>query len=169
MALPEADRNRDRVKAAAAVAAFHLLLGYAFVTGLAVDLARGFGENLKVFDVPEAPPPPPVEESVPARVKVEAPEGAASPPSLRAKATPLVVPPPKIRLERPPPLVTAPEPAPSLGNERSTGASATDGPGTGSGGEGSGTGSGGQGSGTGGGGIAERARRGSGSITGARD
>ena len=161
------DRNEDRLKAGAGVALFHALLGYAFITGLGVQVTSGFGADLKIFDVPEEPPPP-VPEAVLAKVRVEEPEGAASPPSLRARATPVVAPPPKIRLDPPPPVVTAPEPAPAGGNDRSTGASAVDGPGTGSGGEGVGTGSGGQGSGTGGGGAA-RARRVSGSISGATD
>jgi protein TonB len=168
MTLANGDRNQDRLKAAVGVAAFHVLLGYAFITGLAVDFARDVADDLKIFDVPEAPPPPPVEKSVPARVKVEAPEAAASPPSLTAKATPLVAPPPKVQLDLPPPVVTSPKPAPALGNDRSTGASKIEGPGTGSGGEGAGTGSGRQGSGTGGG-VAERAKRVSGSISGATD
>jgi protein TonB len=169
MALANGDRHQDRLKAAVGVAAFHALLGYAFVTGLAVDFAHGVADDLKIFDVPEAPPPPPADKSVPAKVKAEAPEGAASPPSLTAKATPLVAPPPKVQLDLPPPpIVTSPKPAPALGNDRSTGASDIDGPGTGSGGEGAGTGSGGRGSGTGGG-IAERAKRVSGSISGATD
>jgi protein TonB len=169
MGLANGDRNQDRLKAAVGVAAFHGLLGYAFITGLAVDFPREVADDLKIFDVPEAPPPPPVEKPVPERVKVEAPEGAASPPSLTAKATPLVAPPPKVQLDLPPPpVVTSPKPAPALGNDRSTGASEIDGPATGSGGEGAGTGSGGRGSGTGGG-IAERAKRVSGSISGATD
>jgi protein TonB len=168
MDLATGDRNRDRLKAAAAVAVFHGLLGYAFIAGLAVDFTRGIADDLKIFDVPGAPPPPPTEKSVPAKARVEAPEGAASPPSLKAKATPLVAPPPKVRLDPPPPIASAPEPTPASGNDRSTGASDVDGPGTGSGGEGAGTGSGGEGSGTGGG-IAERARRVSGSISGATD
>lgn len=152
MALANEDGNRDRLKAAAGVTAFHLLLGYAFLTGLAVDFTRGIADELKIFDVPEAPPPPRPEKSVPAKARAETPEGAASPPSVKAKATPLVAPPPTVRLDPPPPVVTAPEPAPASGNDRSTGASEVDGPGTGSGGEGTGTGSGGEGIGSGGGG-----------------
>lgn len=167
MAAASRDRNRDRFKAGAGVAAFHALLGYAFLTGLAVTIPRTVGENLKVFAVPQAPPPPPV-ISVPARNRSEAPEGAASPPSLKAKASPVVAPPPRIPIDVPPPVATAPRPEPAGGRDRSTGASSIDGPGTGAGGEEMGTGSGGEGSGTGGG-LAERARRVSGSISGASD
>ena len=158
--------GRDRIKAVAGVAALHALLFYAFISGLGIDRRAELGDPLKVFDVSEAPPPP--EESVPAKVAVAAPEGAASPPSLKARATPVVAPPPLIPLHVPPPLAAAPEPTPAVGDDRSTGASAVDGPGTGSGGEGAGTGSGGQGAGTGGG-LAARARRVGGAINGATD
>lgn len=168
MAAASRDRNRDRIKAGAGVFAFHALLGYAFLTGLSVALPGSADDNLKIFALPKTSPPPPPAESIPAQTRREAPEGAASPPSLKAKASPVVAPPPKIRIEVPPPVVTAPLPAPATGNDRSTGASDIDGAGTGAGGEGVGTGSGGQGSGTGGGG-AERARRLSGSISGATD
>ena len=150
------------------MAAFHVLLGYAFITGLGVDVAQGLGDNLKVFAVPDAPPPQPPPKPVPAELRVEAAEGAAAPPSLKAKATPIVAPPPKMKLDVPPPIAAAPLPTPAAGADRSTGASDVEGPGTGAGGEGAGTGSGGQGKGTGGGG-AVRARRVSGSISGATD
>jgi protein TonB len=166
MAASSRDRNIDRLKAGAGVAGFHALLGYALITGLAVTFPGGLGDNLKIFHVAE-PPPPPI-TLVPAQTRVDAPEGAASPPRLKAKASPVVAPPPKIRIDVPPPVVTAPVPAPAGGSDRSTGASHIDGLGTGAGGEGSGTGSGGKGTGTGGG-IAERARRVSGSISGATD
>ena len=168
MAWAEGDTNPNRIKAAMGAAAFHALLGYAFVTGLGVEIATSLGDDLKVFDVPEAPPPPPSKEPVAARVRVEVPEGEAAPPSLKAKASPVVAPPPKIRLDVPPPVPVAPLPMPATGNEKSSGASDIPGPGTGAGGEGAGTGSGGQGIGTGGG-IALPARRVSGSISGAGD
>jgi protein TonB len=168
MAWVSEDTNPDRIRAALGVAVFHALLGYAFVTGLGVEIATSFEDDLKVFQVREAPPPPPPEAPVPAKARVEAPEGEAAPPSLKARSTPIVAPPPMIRLNPPPLIVTAPLPTPAVGTEKSTGASDIPGPGIGAGGEGAGTGSGGQGSGAGGG-IASRARRVSGWISGASD
>lgn len=158
----------DRAKATIGVAALHLLLGYAFISGLGVELATAAGEDLRVFAVAEPLRLPPEPRPVPAKVRAEAPEGAASPPSLHARATPVVAPPPEIRIDRLPLMVVAPEPAPAAGTDLSTGAADVDGPGTGSGGEGVGLGSGIGGSGTGGGGAA-KARRISGAIDGATD
>jgi protein TonB len=161
----EQDRNRDRLKAAVGVAAFHAALGYALITGLGYEVVSKIGDNLKVFDVPE-PVPPPVEEPPPPQPKAEKAEGEASPPNLVSKASPVVAPQPKIRLEVPPPVVAAP--VPKQGNDRSAGSANVPGPGTGSGGVGDGSGSGGQGTGTGGG-IASSAERESGQLSGDRD
>ena len=153
------ERNRDRVKAGIGVAAFHALLGYALITGLGIDVTQEVTDSLKVFAVPPESPPP-VEEPVPAPVRTEAPDGAASPPSLKAQPSPIVAPPPKVRLDVPPPVASVPEPTPvAPGTDRTAGVASIDGPGTGTGGQGSGTGSGGQGSGTGGGGPVSRAER----------
>ena len=146
--------NSDRMKSAIAVAAFHLLLGYAFVTGLGVDVVARTGETLKLFDITEPPPPPP-EPVIRPRERTKAAEGEASPQNLKSKATPVVAPEPKVRLDLPPPIVAAPTPA--QGADTSTGAAPVPGPGTGAGGIGTGTGSGGQGDGTGGG-LRQRAR-----------
>jgi protein TonB len=73
-----------------------------------------------------------------------------------------------VRIKVKPPLTAAPAPSPVTGNDPSAGASEIDGPGTGAGGEGAGTGAGTGGTG-GGSGLAVRARRVSGSISGAAD
>jgi protein TonB len=147
--------NRDRLKSGLAVTAFHALLGYALITGLGIDVQREVGEQLKMFDVTEEPPPPPVELPPPQEEKSEKrqikdPEGAAAPPNLRDTPSPVVAPPPKVKLPVPPPVVAAP--VPGQGNAESAGAADVPGPGTGSGGVGNGLGSGGFGNGTGGGG-----------------
>lgn len=152
-----------------AVVLFHAVLGYAFITGLGMEVVRTVSDNLKVFSIAEAPPPPP-EEPKPAPKESDQPEGEAAPPSLRAQPSPVVAPPPEIQLKVPPPLVTVPEPKPGpIGNDPSAGASDIDGVGTGSGGEGTGTGSGGEGTGGGGGGIARPAERVGGALDGTRD
>ena len=148
--------NRDRMKSAAGVAAFHALMGYALITGLGFELPVEVRDKLEVFDVIE-PPPPPVEKPVPAKVRVEAPEGAAAPPSLKANPTPVVAPPPVVQLKVPPPVVTVPEPTPlPEGTAPTAGVAAVQGPGTGTGGEGNGTGAGGWGNGMGGGEVPAR-------------
>lgn len=159
--------NRDRIKAAIGVAAFHLLLGYALVTGLGFEVARQVNERLRIFDVTE-PLPPPIEEEKPAPAKVDKPEGAAAPPNIVSKASPVVAPPPEVKLKVPPPVIAAP--TTGTGSDRSAGAADVVGPGTGAGGVGQGTGAGGQGNGTGGGGSGgTAAERVSGGIEGQRD
>lgn len=168
MADVDKDRNRDRIKATVGVAAFHGLLGYALIAGLGFDFHTDVGDNLKVFDVLDDPPPP-LEEPVPAETRIDEPEGAASPPSMAAQPSPIVAPPPEVRLEVPSPMVTVPLPTPvPPGNDPSAGVSNIAGPGTGTGGEGNGTGAGGEGSGTGGG-AARPALRIGGTISGNRD
>jgi protein TonB len=153
MAQVDRERNRDRIKAGIGVALFHALLGYALITGLGFEVVRQVSDNLKVFVVLPEPPPPPMEEPIPAEVRTEAPEGAAAPPSLKAQPSPIIAPPPKVRLDVPPPVAAVPEPTPlPPGTDASAGVSTVDGTGTGTGGEGKGTGSGGAGSGSGGGG-----------------
>jgi protein TonB len=147
--------NRDRLKSGLAVTAFHALLGYALITGLGIDVQREVGEQLKMFDVREEPPPPPAEpppaqEELSEKRQTKDPEGAASPPNLRDTPSPVVAPPPKVKLPVPPPVVAAP--VPGQGNAEAAGAADVPGPGTGSGGVGNGLGSGGFGNGTGGGG-----------------
>ena len=153
------ERNLDRIRSAVAVAAFHILLGYGLITGLGFEPDGATSQTLKLFDVRAEPPP--VEDAVPAEASTKAPEGAASPANLRAEPSPVVAPPPEIRLEVPPPVVAAPAPGP--GSDSSAGASDVPGPGTGSGGEGTGTGSGRDGKGAGGG-VATRARLVSGEL-----
>ena len=154
------------MKAGIGVAVFHALLGYALITGLGFDVVRQVSDNLKVFEVLPEPPPPPVEKSIPAEVRTEAPEGAAAPPSLKAQPSPIIAPPPKVRLDIPPPVAAVPEPTPvPTGTDTSAGVSTVDGTGTGTGGEGQGTGSGGQGSGSGGGGGGRPAARVRGGFT----
>jgi periplasmic protein TonB len=143
----------DRGKAAAAVALLHVVLGWAIVSGLGVDFRRAVAEPLRIFSI--AVPPPPPETAIPAPVRRPDPEGAAAPPSLKARPTPVVAP----RRERPSSVRAAPEPKPApTGSATKAGASSVPGPGTGAGGQGSGAGSGRGGAGTGGGG-ARRAER----------
>jgi protein TonB len=171
MAAPSMTAERpERLKAAAGVALLHLLIGYALVNGLAFEAAREVGETLRVFNLGEPPPPSPVEEPLPAPHRSRADEGAASPPNIRSRPTPVVAPTREVRLDVPAPVRATPEPTSvPEGADPTAGNADLPGPGSGSGGEGVGTGSGGQGTGAGSGGIASRAQRESGAIDGARD
>ncbi|CAA9534195.1 MAG: hypothetical protein AVDCRST_MAG23-1306 [uncultured Sphingosinicella sp.] len=161
-------QQQDRIKSLAAVAAFHALLGYAFITGLGMDMARAVDEQLKIFDVPDAPIPPPIEEPEPLKEKTKEkaprlkpapkdPEGAAAPPNIKSKPTEVVAPKREVVLEVPTPVVAAPIAGP--GAAATSGNAPFVGPGTGAGGVGNGTGSGRYGNGGGGGGGAGLAQR----------
>ncbi len=159
--------KQDRIKSVIGVAAFHVLLGYAFVTGLGVDVAAAVDDQLKVFSIPVEPPPPPIQEAIPPKEKTKEkaprlkpapkdPEGAAAPPNIKSRPTEIVAPEPEIRLPVPPPVVAAPIAGP--GAAATSGNAPVIGPGTGAGGVGTGTGSGRYGNGGGGGGGAGLAR-----------
>lgn len=79
------------------VAVLHVLLGYAFVTGLAYKFVKQATEDLKTFEVQEEAPPP--EEPPPEQPK------ATPPPPIQA-------PPPLVRLPSPPPPVNTVPPLP---------------------------------------------------------
>lgn len=130
----------------------HALLGYAFVTGLAVRMPAVVDDTLALFTVlPPPPSPPPAAPTAPRRRSERVPEGAAAPPAPRAKATAIVAPPPIVPPVMPPPIIAAP--VAGSGSEARAGAAPIPGPGSGGGGQGAGTGSGREGTGGGAGGV----------------
>lgn len=151
--------SRDRVAAAAAAIAVQLMLGYALLAGLAVHFPRAVEESLKLFAAEETPPPPPPRVIPAPQVATTRPEGRASAPNLRSRATAVAAPEPIVIVPLPPPpIVTAPKPYTQ--NDATSGSAAVRGPGTGAGGVGDGFGSGGDGDGDGNGrGRAETAPR----------
>lgn len=155
--------NTDRVRAGIAAVIVQAALGYALITGLVVRLPETVPDALKLFAVIPPPPPPAKEPVTPPRETVARPQGAASPPNLRATATPIVVPPPVVLIPVPPQVIVS-EKA-NIGAAPISGASTIAGPGTGSGGQGDGSGSGGAGNGDGSGGGAPL-RQIAGQITG---
>lgn len=128
----------DRAKAAAAALAVHVVIGAAFLTGLATDLDRRDADALKTFDVNE-PPPPPIQEPPPS--ESEAAEGDPGAAGKKAEPTPIVAPEPRIELPAPSPVTAAP--VAGQGAAPRAGAAA----------EGTGIGAGGIGTGRGGGGA----------------
>lgn len=113
------------------MAAVHVALGAAILTGLNVNLVEEVSERLETFDValeeppPEQPPPPPEQ--------AQEEQGAPAAP----KASPVVAPEPEVQVPTQNPIAAAPE--------AGTGASSA----AGQGGVGTGTGAGGTGTGTG--------------------
>ena len=149
--------SRERAGAIVAVIAIHVALGFALLSGLAVDFPRRVSESLETFAVlpPPKPPTPPEPRPKPKADRAPRKEGAASPANLTAKATEIVAPPVVIPPPVPPPIIAAPKA--STGASDHSGAAPVPGPGTGSGGVGTGTGSGDAGDGSGGGGEGEGA------------
>lgn len=142
--------QRQRLGAASMTALVVTALGYALLFGLNVAAPRIPESALVAFNVPPAePPPPPAPAPSPSAAPRE--EGAAAPPNLTSKATPVVAPEPIVRIEIPPPPIPAAI-TPAEASDTASGAADVPGPGPGSGGIGSGSGSGGAGNGPGGGG-----------------
>ena len=166
MAMTTTLPDRSRIGAMVVTVALHVLLGWALIVGLGVDVARTAQSALATFDILPPPPDPPPPPPVPQVVRQGRPEGRAAPPKIRSKATEIVATPPVVPLPVPPPVVTAPVAGP--GNDVSSGATDTAGPGTGAGGIGDGLGSGGEGDGDGSGGGDTPPEQIGGSLQGAR-
>ncbi len=110
------------MKAAAAVALLHALLGYALVTGLAETIVTRTSESLKLFDISE--PEPPAEIVPPKKL----PEPDSPPP----KATPVLKLEPIVKIDQLPRITASP--VPDTGSAGSPGTAAGSGTGSGSGG-----------------------------------
>jgi len=151
----EAASRRDRLTAGAGVVLLEAALGYALITGLHVVRGLPAPDALQVIGIVPTPPPPPPKPKPPPKPRTRSPEGAASPPNLKATPTEIVRPPPPPIVFPPPPPIAA-APIAGIGAAPSAGAAPVPGPGTGAGGEGNGTGSGTGGNGTGAGGGAGR-------------
>jgi len=141
---------RDRIASAIATVLIEGLFLYIVLIGLTVGFPAQRTNDVDTFAL-LPPPPPPAPRRIPQHAKKSHREGAASPPNLRSKATPVIAPTPQVVLPLPPPPIAA-TPKPAVGSDRMSGASNRIGPGVGSGGIGNGTGSGGAGDGDGDGG-----------------
>ncbi len=116
MAYADQKMSGSKVVAIVIVAAIHLALGYAFVTGLAYQYVKKVSEKLNTFDVEEPPPPPPDEPPPPPPDVPMTPPPVVTPPPIVSAPTvapPVIsvpVPPPPRPVEAPPP--PPPPPAP---------------------------------------------------------
>ena len=133
--------NPDRAKAVAGVALVHVALGALILSGLTVSTITQKTEALKVFDIGEDVPPPPVEPP-PKPVESSAPKDAPAPANIRSTPTDIVAP---RQVSLPVPLPMSAALTPAQGSDSSAGASNRAGAGTGAGGRGSGFGGGGSG------------------------
>ena len=143
--------SRERAGAVAAVAAVHLAILLALLAAGRSGAADSDDQPppIEIFDITQPADPPPVVEPVEQEPAPEE-EGAASPPNVISRATPVVAPEPQVIV--PPVVEVVASPTPAQGSDPTQGAAPDPGPGTGAGGTGTGTGSGGAGSGPGGGG-----------------
>jgi protein TonB len=135
--------NPDRAKALAGVAVVHVALGALILSGLSVTTIGARTDALKVFDISEDVPPPPVEPP-PKPVESAAPKEAPAPANIRSTPTDVVAP---RTVSLPVPLPINAALAPGEGTDSTAGASNRAGAGTGAGGMGSGRGGGGNGAG----------------------
>mgnify|MGYP001035929786 CR=1 FL=1 len=116
MAYADQKMSGSKVVAIVIVAAIHLALGYAFVTGLAYQYVKKVSEKLNTFDVEEPPPPPPDEPPPPppdvpmTPPPVVTPPPIVSAPTVAPPVSSVPVPPPPRPVEAPPP--PPPPPAP---------------------------------------------------------
>jgi protein TonB len=139
-------RYRPQRRAGPALGAvlLQLLVGYALIAGLAVELRARTPDTLDVFAI--VTPPPPADMVPRHRATSRKADGAAAPANLKAVPTDIVAPPPVVT----PPLPPLPAaPIAGRGTAAASGAAPVPGPGTGAGGQGKGTGSGDSGDGDG--------------------
>lgn len=100
MAYADHSQTGSRTVALVIVALIHVVLGYAFVTGLGMKYVKKAAEQLNVIDVAEEPPPPEEEPPPP-------------PPDQNVPPPPVVAPPPIVQTQSAPPQVyTVPTPPP---------------------------------------------------------
>jgi protein TonB len=135
--------NPDRAKALAGVVLVHVALGALILSGLSISTIAEKTEALKIFDINEDVPPPPVEPT-PKPVESPAPKNAPAPANVRSTPTDIVAP---RQVSLPVPLPMNAALVPGQGTDSSAGASNRAGAGTGAGGQGSGRGGGGNGAG----------------------
>jgi periplasmic protein TonB len=94
-------KARDRMVAGLGTAIVLALFGYMLVRGLTVGFVAVIERPMELLDLRTPPPPPRPKPRI--EPKQDRPAHAASPDNLRAKATPVVVPP-----LAPPPIIAAP-------------------------------------------------------------
>ena len=95
MAYADQKAGSGRIVALIIVGILHVVIGYAFISGLAYKYVKKVTEDTETFVVEEPPPPP--EEIPPPPPPPEQPQPQSPPP--------VVTPPPIVRTQAPPPVV----------------------------------------------------------------
>lgn len=110
MAYADHSQTSSRTVALVIVALIHVLLGYAFVTGLGMKYVKKAAEQLNVIDIKEPPPPEELPPPPPKPENIPPPPVVAPPPLVRTPSPP----PPVVTVPNapPPPPVIIPTPAP---------------------------------------------------------
>src|SRR3712207_2170501 len=118
------NQDRSRITSAAGAAGIHALIALLLFAGFGPSPVPASSDSLKIFEPSESPPPPPIEQEPPKAPK-KTDGGQAAPPSLKAQASPIIVPPPEVKLPLPPVLAAAP--VPGTGNALSLGSAEMEG------------------------------------------
>ena len=100
MAYTDQKMSGGKITAIVIVALIHLALGYAFVTGLALNYVKKAQEKLNTFDVAPPPPPPPDVPPPP------------PPPDQKFTPPPVVTPPPIVSVPQQSPVIMNTVPTP---------------------------------------------------------
>lgn len=112
MAYADHSQTSSRTVSFVIVALIHVLLGYAFVTGLAMKVGKKVAEQLNVVDVKEEPPPPDEPPPPPPKPADVPPPPVTAPPAV----VQVTVAPPPVTVAPPPPTpvfqTVAPPPPP---------------------------------------------------------
>ncbi len=107
MAYADQKMSGSRVVAIVVVLLIHAVLGYAFVTGLAMNVVKKVAADLKTFDVEDEPPPPEEEPPPPPPDQPMPPPPVVAPPPI---VTTNVAPPVQITTVQTPPPAFVPPP-----------------------------------------------------------
>jgi len=100
MAYADQQMSTRKVVAIGLVILLHALVGYAFITGLAINVIKKAAQDLKVVDIKDQPPPPEQKPPPP-------------PPEQKVEPPPIVAPPPIVQTVAPPPMIQS-VPAPPV-------------------------------------------------------
>jgi protein TonB len=106
MAYADQGMSTRKVVSIAIVALLHVVIGYAFITGLAINVIKKAATDLKVVDIKDQPPPPEQKPPPP-------------PPEQKVEPPPIVAPPPLVQTQTiAPPIVSVPTPPPVVIHEQ---------------------------------------------------
>ncbi|MGQ7830110.1 energy transducer TonB [Altererythrobacter sp. Z27] len=123
MAYADQTTSGNRIVSIVLVGLIHVVVGYIFISGLAIEAVKKVAERVTTIDIEEPPPPEPEDEPPPPEPQQQAPPPpvAPPPPINIAPAPPPIQTRPTIPPPAPPALVVPP-PAPPAAPSRARGA-----------------------------------------------